>query len=494
MDDNTKPVVASPKKILIRGAAWSVGTRWAVKGVGFINTVVMARLLLPEDYGIVAMAFLIVALIQAMVDFGAGAALMRKNEVTRDEIDSAWTLRLMQNLGVAILLISVSPLASRYFEEPRVLYVLLIFSVCVAMSGLTNIGLVLAQKEFNFSLDFRVQVIYKTVSVFATIVAGYFLRDYRALVVGVVAGYSSGFVLSYALHPYRPRWNTSKIGEIWAVTKWLMVAGVGGFILRKGDELIAGRVGTTSEFGQYNVGSDLGQLPTGEVGPAMLKALLPVLVAIRGGQEEIKAAVIKTMSAVNTITLPIGFGFAALAAPATAVILGPSWSAAAQYVAAFSVAGALQVIQSPLNTLLLVRGHTKIQSQVVWIEFAAFILMALILTPQYHLIGLVWARIASLTVNLILTVIASKYYNKISFISVLSTIARPLIGSVFMFFLVEYLIQQFDGDILKLISGILCGIAFFSVWTVSTWLLFGKQQGLESTVRDYIKKNLNFIR
>ncbi|MBK9442482.1 MAG: oligosaccharide flippase family protein [Comamonadaceae bacterium] len=64
-------------------------------------------------------------------------------------------------------------------------------------------------------------------------VAAYFLRDYRALLVGVMAGYLSGCGLSYALHPYRPAWNTHKMAEIWALTKWLMLAGVGGFFCAK---------------------------------------------------------------------------------------------------------------------------------------------------------------------------------------------------------------------------------------------------------------------
>jgi len=90
----THPI--SPKATLIRGAAWTVGTRWLIKGVGFINTIIMARLLVPADYGIVAMAMLVVGLIQAFLDFGAATALLRKGEVSRDEVDSAWTLRSLK--------------------------------------------------------------------------------------------------------------------------------------------------------------------------------------------------------------------------------------------------------------------------------------------------------------------------------------------------------------------------------------------------------------
>ncbi|HQN47024.1 MAG TPA: oligosaccharide flippase family protein, partial [Rugosibacter sp.] len=94
----------NPKTNLIRGAAWTVGTRWLIKGLGFINTVIMARLLMSEDYGIVAMGMLVVGLIQTFLDFGPGTALLRKAEVSRDEIDSAWTLGILQGMGAGLML------------------------------------------------------------------------------------------------------------------------------------------------------------------------------------------------------------------------------------------------------------------------------------------------------------------------------------------------------------------------------------------------------
>ena len=91
----------SPKRSLLRGAAWTVGTRWGIKALAFINTVIMARLLLPADYGVVAMAMIVVGLIQTMMDFGAATAIVRKEKVSDDFVNSAWTLRLLQSLSVA---------------------------------------------------------------------------------------------------------------------------------------------------------------------------------------------------------------------------------------------------------------------------------------------------------------------------------------------------------------------------------------------------------
>ena len=482
----TKP--RSAKLTLIKGAAWTVGTRWAIKGMGFLNTIIMARLLMPADYGIVAMAMLVVGLIQALMDFGATTALMRKNEVTRDEIDSAWTLRFMQSLGMGLVLLVAAPFAAAYFKEPRVEYVLWALAACVAFAGAGNIGLVLAQKEFNFSLEFRLQVICKTLGVIATVTAGYLLRDYRALVIGVAAGYTSGMLLSYLMHPYRPRWNTTKIGEIWALTKWLMLAGIGGFILRKGDELIAARIGTTADYGLYNVGADLGQLPTGEVGPAMLRALLPVLASLSDGVDDINAAVIKTIGAVNTITLPIGLGFAAIAEYATSLILGDQWIDATQYVAAFAILSALMIIPSPFYTLLTMRGHTKVQSKIVWLEFVVFILAAILLVPSFYLLGLVWARVIGSVANLILTFIIVRRFCGVSLSKTGFALMRPLIGAILMYFVVGMVLVLGSSGFEKLIFGILSGAVFYTIWSILSWILANKPDGLEKTISQFIFK------
>lgn len=473
-----------PKRALIVGAAWTIGTRWLMRGIGFISTVVMARLLLPADYGIVAMAMLLVGLTQAVLDFGASTALLRKTTVTRDEVDSAWTLGVIQGALIGLLLLAASPLAVTYFKEPRVGPVLWVFAACIAIAHAGNIGFVLAQKEFNFALSFRYGIGIKLIGTAVTIGAGFFLRDYRALVLGVGAGYLAGLGLSYAMHPYRPQWNTSRIREIWALTKWLMLAGIGGFVLRKGDELIAARIGSTRDFGLYNVGSDLGQLPTAELGPTILRAFLPVLSSIQEDIGRTNQAVLKTVSAVNTIILPVGVGFAALSSQAVSLILGPAWLAATAYVAAFAVAGAIQTICNPVNTLLVLRGFTRIQSAIVWLEFAVFLIAAYWLVPRHFLMGLVVARILGSVVNIAATAIAAHRYCRLPLGQLVTAVVRPLLGSVCLYAMVVFVVAHVDGLIWQLVTGILVGTLWFAVWCWVTWQLAGRPEGLESTVLD----------
>jgi O-antigen/teichoic acid export membrane protein len=473
---------------LLRGAAWTVGTRWAIKVIAFINTVIMARLILPADYGVVAMAMLVVGLIQAMMDFGAATAILRKGQVTEDFVNSAWTLRVLQSLCIAVLLVAVSWFAADYFNEPRVQAVLWVLALCLVFEGANNIGLVLAQKSFQFSVDFKVNVCSKILSVVVTLGFGLWLRDYRALVIGMVVGFVSSWVLSYLLHPFRPRFCVKHIPEIWSVTKWLMLASIGHYVLQKADELVASKFFSTSQFGAYSMGSELGRLPVSEVGPAMVRSILPVLSSIQCDRLRTRSAIIKTVAAANTLTLPIGFGVAALGPLITAVVLGPNWLEAAPFVALFAVAGSVRFMLSPLESLLVLDGHTRPLSTVVWLQAAVLGLAIWWLMPLLGMVGLAWARLLSVCFSSLMVGYYAWSLSQVAPRDLLKALIRSLGGSALMYLLVTAVLPSLPGgDIPRLLTGVGLGAVFFTMWSLLSWRLAGRPEGLESTVLDLLK-------
>ena len=459
--------------------------------MGFINTVIMARILVPEDYGIVAMAMLIVGLIQTFLDFSATVALLRKKEITKEEINSAWTLRLIQGVLAGVIIAALAPIAVIYFEEPRLLEVLWTFSICVILASASNVAQTLSLRDFDFSIDFKITTIGKLFSVIATIVFGIWLKDYRALTIGIVVGYIVPLILSYTLYPYRPTWNTNKITEIWHVTKWLLLSNIGGFLMRKSDELIAGRLGTTQEFGLYNVGSDLGQLPVSEVGPAMQRAILPVLASIKNQQERTRHAVLKTLSAISTIIWPIGLGFSAISVDVTNLILGSKWVNATPYVAVFAITAAVQSTGGPLRSFLTLLGHTKIQSTITWIEFLLFSIISIMLVQKYHLLGLAYSRLISSILSFLILSTAAQKYCELTWKKILANCYRPILAAIIMYLTIIFMNQVITPGLPRMLASIATGVLFYSVLIISTWHLLKRPEGLESTLIDKIIKQRN---
>lgn len=456
--------------------------RWGIKLLGLVSTVILARIISPEDYGIVAMAMLYVGLAEVLVDFGADTNILRKQTLDRDFIDSAWSLRIIQGAIVAMSLTFTAQLAGHYFNEPRVVWVIWVVAACLFFGSFSNIGITLARKNFEFALEFRFRIIGKLFGVVATIIAALFLKDYRALVIGLAVSYIGSMFLSYFMHPYRPTWNTSRIRSMWGFSKWLLVSGVGNFAAHKADQLIAARMGNAYDLGIYNMGSEIGQMPTTELGPPIMRAFLPTLSAMKHDLGRVQAAVLKTLGAINTLTIAAACGFAAVAEPLTLVLLGEKWVGVAPFLATFAFVGAFKVAVSPFSSLLLLLGHSKLHARIIWVELCAFLLFAALLAPNFGIIGLAYARLASVLFYFLTNLYTVSTSADIRFSGIWAVLWRPLLSAGFMLAALSAMPDQMVNLYFDLALQVALGAMVYSSTLLISWKTSGKPDGIESLV------------
>lgn len=485
----SKIISENPRRNLILGAAWAVAMRWSIKGLGLVSTMVLARILMPSDYGVVAMSMLVVGLIESLIDFGVDTNLLRLRTIDRDDIDSAWSMRIIQGTVVAILLAGFAPLAAQYFNEVRIVPIIRIFAGCLLIASFSNIGLVLARREFQFNIEFRYNIFVKILGVIITIVSALILRDYRALVIGIAVGYVFGFLFSYVIHPYRPRWNTSKIASMWLFSKWLIVYWIANYAARKSDELIAGRMFDAGGLGVYAVASDIGQMATAEIGPPLMRSLLPTLSSIQDEPERMKSGLMKTISTINTVTLALGFGLAAVSKSATIVLLGNNWAEAAGLIAIFAIVGAIKISIIPIPSFLLITGETRLHAILMWLEFFSFLIAAAFLGPKFGVIGLAYARLVSVTCNLFFNVAVMMRRVDVGVFELLSIFWRPVVGVMLMCLGIEALSTLDLVPLYRLIASIVVGGSIYGLWVIVSWSMFGRPDGLESLAFKFFEKH-----
>lgn len=481
---------STTKQALVRGALWALAMRWSVKLIGIVSTAILARFLTPQDYGIIAMAFIVVGFTEAFLTNGTAAALVRIEHPDNEIINSAWTLRLIQGLLAALLLAATAPWIAEFFKEPKVTQVLWIISVGMALLAFSNIGITLAYRNLQHTLEYKDVVITKVVSVLCTLASAVYFRDYRALLTGIMFGFMAELFLSYYLHPYRPKWCTSKIHEIWHISKWLLITGMGTFILQRSDQVAAGRIAKTREFGLFTVGADIGNLPTGELGPTITRPLFPILSGLQHDWAQAKIVTLKTLATVNTVTIPMGLGMAAVSSQVTAVILGPKWTEAAVFVAGFAIIGVVNYLTGPLTTLMNVAGHVKVQTKIVWMEFAVFAALAVLLVEPMGLVGLMLARLAAGLFHSGYMAAQTSHHMELPLVSILKCYSRPLSGALLMYALLAHTGAWSTHVFLDLGLKVSSGVAFYSVWILLTWRLSGRPQGIEATALDFLQSKL----
>ena len=239
------------------GSAWMIGARWGVRCIGLVSTIILARLLRPEDFGLIAMGALTVQFVLVFADAGQSLAVIRNVDATSEHFDTAWTMSVCIGIVVALILVAIAPLSGWYFHDQRAVAVIRFLALKPFINGFTNVGILRFRKDLRFGKDFQFMVAQKF-TVFVVVVAlALLLRSYWALAIGNVCGEVFNVWLSYRMHPYRPKLRLTKLREIWSYSIWMQFANIGIFFGDQADQLIVGGLAGSPAMGAYNVAADL---------------------------------------------------------------------------------------------------------------------------------------------------------------------------------------------------------------------------------------------
>lgn len=168
------------------GAGWVIGWRATTRALGFISTLVLARILVPADFGLVALAMSFSRAVDILADLGVEDALVRATEPTRAMYDTAFTMNALRGLITAIIIgSSALPFAS-FFDDPRLTYVVLALACAVLLDSVENIGIADFRRHLAFRREFVLYIFPRLSQVTVTIALALTWGNYWALVVGIL--------------------------------------------------------------------------------------------------------------------------------------------------------------------------------------------------------------------------------------------------------------------------------------------------------------------
>ncbi len=353
---------------LLRGSAWMIAMRWATRALGLVSTVILARLLAPEDFGVVAMAMVVVGFLEVFTHTGVDLALIRDAGATREHYDTAWTLEILQAALLALALLAAAPLATRYFGDPRVLEVMQLLSLRAFIGGFENIGVVAFRRDLNFDREFWFGVFKKMSTVAITIAAAIAFRSYWALVIGLIGGRALDVAISFIMHPYRPRPTLARFGDIWGFSRWLLLARVANLLNRKLDEFVVGGQAGTTAMGNYFVASDIATAPAEEVVLPMTRGIFPVYSRLQNDRARLAESFFTVLRSTAYLCVALGLGVSAVAPHLVPLVLGAQWLDAIPLMQWLGVWGALMGMALALDPLLLATGRGALLASFKWIQ------------------------------------------------------------------------------------------------------------------------------
>ena len=138
---------------MAKGAAWTILMRLSIRSIGLVSTVILARLLVPEDFGLIALATLVLGLLEVVAEFGFNLALIQNQTAGRDHYDTAWTLSVLRGVAVALALLALAQPAAAFFGEPRLATVLYVLAFAPAIEGVANIEVLEGMNRVRVRID-----------------------------------------------------------------------------------------------------------------------------------------------------------------------------------------------------------------------------------------------------------------------------------------------------------------------------------------------------
>jgi O-antigen/teichoic acid export membrane protein len=477
--------LSKPTSIL-RGTLFTVVMRWTDRLIGVISTLILARLLVPEDFGIIAMASIFIGLVGVFLDVGVHVALIQNKNPLQSHYNAAWTIRLGQVLLSASFVFFSAPFAADYYGDARVVPVMQWMALGLFIAGFENIGTINFQKEMRFGLDFQFMFFKRIASFIITITAAFIIENYWALVIGTLVGRIVGVILSYWLHPMRPRLSLEKFGEIFGISQWMLVSSIGGYLDNNLHKFIVGRQADSSTMGAYTLGDEISGLPTSELLAPLNRVLFPAMVQVKHDRTELKRLFLLLQSVQTTIAIPVSIGLALIASDVVAVLLGEKWFVVVPFLQILAIVHSINAITTSCGYILLTLGWVRYSATIAWLQVVCFIVIAFLLLPESNAVEIAVARVISVLVGLsVVFTLLLRVMKNIKLWEIIRSISRPVIATIVMalsIFWIKTVIVL--SPFFSLVTEIIVG-AFVYVFALgSIWLLFGRPAGAESYFTD----------
>jgi O-antigen/teichoic acid export membrane protein len=472
-------------KRMAKGALWSVLMRFAVRSIGLVSTIVLARLLVPADFGLVVLATMLVAFLELLSELQLWTFLIVGRDVDRSYCDTAWTLSLLRGGMTAIALVISASFAADFFAEPRLEHVIYALALACVIDGLANIGVVDFYKSLTFERDFRLLVGTKLVSFAVTVLSALLLRNYWALVIGKLSGSLALLALSYAMHPYRPRFCLARTREIVRFSKWLLANNLLDYAQRRSYALFIGKILDATSLGLYSLAREVSALATSELAVPIQRVLLPGLSTLADDPKAMRRTFLDGLAIIVMLTLPVTVGIALVADPLVRVVMGSNWLEAIPVMQVLVVAGIARVCSANSDAYLLTLKLPHLTTVLACFGAVVGVLSMLWATSVWGLIGAAWAAGATAVIQLLLNYAIIWRATGISPKAVGAVLWRSIGACLAMSVAVLMLLDHWPrtntplGPLWELCCASLVGAATYVVTHLGLWRLSGAPPSAE---------------
>lgn len=454
--------MTSLKQQAVTGIFWSSIERFSAQGIQFIIGVIIARLLLPEDYGLIGMLTIFMAISNTFIDSGFSTALIQKKDRDEKDFSTVFYFNIVVAIIVYLLLFLISPLIASFYKQP----ILVSLTRAIGLTIVINSFAVVQRARFTINMDFKTQTKASVISVSLSGIVGVYMAfngyGVWALVVQAVLRAFVEFVLLWYFSKWLPRegFHRQRFKSLFSFGSKLLASALLNTIYQNIYLIVIGKVFSTSDLGYYTNAKQFRDFPSSNITGILQRVTFPLLSVLQDDDNKLKDAYRKMIKMSALAVFPLMIGLATLADPFIRIVLTEKWINTVWMLQLLCFSGMLYPIHALNLNILNVKGRSDLFLRLEIIKKAITTIVLIISVPmgiEAMIIGQISTSYIALIINTYYTKRIIDYGLFQQFNDLYKVFFLSFAMGIVMYFTIPYI----KADILKLIVGLLEGVIFY---------------------------------
>jgi lipopolysaccharide exporter len=475
---------SSPTGTVTRAALWTVAGRQLERVLGIASIAVTARLLLPSDFGLVGMAFSVLAMIEVFSSFGFDWALVRLKNPTREHFDTAFTLRVIFGLGTCATMCVFAYPAAAMYKDSRVVPLIVALGFASLLGSADNIGLAEFRRRLNFLPEFQIKVWSKLASLVACWGLAWATHSYWSLVGGIVAARLASVILSYRFSEFRPRLSLARRGDLTSFSIWFLAGNLVQALRGQFSQFYIGRVFGAHFVGVYGTANEFSAIASTEIAAPLNRAVFGRYAEMQGNRELLRQAFEDVSGFIWLLGLPAALGIGVCAPELVLVLLGARWADSAPLLQVLAIAGVFGVMAGNTAYVYWALGRSRLVLTLDLLAAVVFIGCTVAFARVYGVVGVAIAQCAASGLVLAVNYAVLRKTLDLSFAAMGARLWRIVVSAGVMYVGVAALRTLLSdlgvrSAIVRLSLLVPAGVVLYAIIVSSLWWVVGKPIGPE---------------
>lgn len=431
------------------------------RSMGVVSMLILARILVPEDFGVIAVTSIVLLLADALASVGNHQYIIQKQHVETHDLNTAWTLDIALKGTLWLLIELAAPLFSQYFEDPRLTDTIRVAAFALLIGSLSNPGVILFKRNLEYNKLIKLSVFSKLIGFVVTVGMAITLRSYWAMIAGNLAISISNAVGSYVIHNFRPSLSFSRFQEQWSFSRWMLLESILGYSRTQIDKVLVAKIFGITDVGVYHVTKQITEMPGTDVISPALEPLLSAFSKDKYDREALSLKVKTTFFVIMCLVIPGAFYINSFSTPLVNLLLGDKWRGANELMSAFSFLLVAYAAGSICNSFLV--SQAKVRQVFIYnLISVVAIVSALVLIPLTSIVEFAIYRTA---LELAMVTLLMAYTGIVISVSIFRflVLCLPAIGcSLVSLYVYDYFATaEFSYSIIEVFVSVL---GYFSVY------------------------------